>query len=304
MIDYDRPWDTVGVRYGRRRRGGALRRLVRSPGGSVGLVLVALVVCVAILAPVISPHDPAKQNIVERLMPPFWMEGGSLEHPLGTDSVGRDILSRVIYGSRISLVVGLAATFASALLGVSLGLIAGYLGEASDAVISRVADVQLAIPFLVLAIAVAAMLGPGLLNLILVLVITTWVTFFRVVRGEVLAVREEPYVLSARSIGCSNTRILLRTILPNVSASIVVIATLLVANMIIFEASLSFLGLGVPSNIPTWGRMVSDGREYIASEWWIALFAGLAILITVMGINLLGDWLAEELNPRSRNRQA
>jgi len=270
----------------------------------VGLALVVLVVAVAILAPAISPHDPAKQNIVQRLQPPFWIEGGSLEHPLGTDSVGRDILSRVIYGSRISLIVGLAATFASALLGVPLGLVAGYLGEASDAVLSRVADVQLAIPFLVLAIAVAAMLGPGLLNLILVLVITTWVTFFRVVRGEVLSVREEQYVLSAQSIGCSNTRILWRTILPNVSASIVVIATLLVANMIIFEASLSFLGLGVPSNIPTWGRMVSDGREYIASEWWIALFAGLAILITVMGINLLGDWLAEELNPKSRNRQA
>jgi peptide/nickel transport system permease protein len=304
MIDHDQPWGLADARYRGRKRGSAFRRLLRSPGGSVGLALVVLVVAVAILAPAISPHDPAKQNIVQRLQPPFWMEGGSLEHPLGTDSVGRDILSRVIYGSRISLIVGLAATFASALLGVPLGLVAGYLGGASDALLSRVADVQLAIPFLVLAIAVAAMLGPGLLNLILVLVITTWVTFFRVVRGEVLAVREEPYVLSAQSIGCSNTRILWRTILPNVSASIVVIATLLVANMIIFEASLSFLGLGVPSNIPTWGRMVSDGREYIASEWWIALFAGLAILITVMGINLLGDWLAEELNPKSRNRQA
>ena len=302
MIDCDQPWDAAETYSVRRRRGVILQRLVRSPGGMLGLVLVVLVVLVAVFAPVLSPHDPAKQNIVHRLKPPFWIEDGGLDHPLGTDSVGRDILSRVIYGSRISIFVGLVATAASALLGVSLGLIAGYLGGTLDSVISRVGDVQQAIPFLVLAIAVAAMLGPGLFNLILVLVITTWVTFFRVVRGEVLSVREEQYVLGAQSIGASNLRIILRYILPNVAASIIVIATLLVANMIIFEASLSFLGLGVPSSIPTWGRIVADGREYIADEWWIALFPGLAILITVMGINLLGDWLREDLDPKRRNR--
>ena len=302
MIDCDQPWDAADTHLTSRKRGVTLRRLLRSPGGMLGLVLVVLVVLVAIFAPVLSPHDPAKQNIVHRLKPPFWAEDGSMEHPLGTDSVGRDILSRVIYGSRISLFVGLAATAASALLGVSLGLIAGFLGGSTDSVVSRVGDVQQAIPFLVLAIAVAAMLGPGLFNLILVLVITTWVTFFRVVRGEVLSVREEQYVLGAQSIGASNLRIILRYILPNVAASIIVIATLLVANMIIFEASLSFLGLGVPSSIPTWGRIVADGREYIADEWWIALFPGLAILITVMGINLLGDWLREDLDPKRKNR--
>jgi len=302
MIDCNQPWDAADTHFTSRRRGVIFRRLVRSPGGMLGLALVVLVVLVAILAPLLSPHDPAKQNIVHRLKPPFWAEDGSMEHPLGTDSVGRDILSRVIYGSRISLFVGLAATAVSALLGVSLGLIAGFLGGSTDSVISRVGDVQQAIPFLVLAIAVAAMLGPGLFNLILVLVITTWVTFFRVVRGEVLSVREEQYVLGAQSIGASNLRIILRYILPNVTASIIVIATLLVANMIIFEASLSFLGLGVPSSIPTWGRIVADGREYIADEWWIAFFPGLAILITVMGINLLGDWLREDLDPKRRNR--
>lgn len=300
MIDCDQPWDASEAPYRSRRRGITFRRLLRSPGGMVGLVLVVLVVLVAILAPVLSPHDPAKQNIVHRLKPPFWAEEGSMEYPLGTDSVGRDVLSRVIFGSRISIFVGLVATAASALVGVSLGLIAGFLGGSTDAVLSRVGDVQQAVPFLVLAIAVAAMLGPGLFNLILVLVITTWVTFFRVVRGEVLSVREEQYVLGAQSIGVSNIRIMLRYILPNVAASIIVIATLLVANMIIFEASLSFLGLGVPSSIPTWGRIVADGREYIADEWWIALFPGLAILITVMGINLLGDWLREDLDPKRR----
>jgi peptide/nickel transport system permease protein len=300
MLECDQPWDAAEVPYRSRRRGVILRRLLRSPGGMVGLVLVVLVVLVAILAPVLSPHDPAKQNIVYRLKPPFWEEEGSMEHPLGTDSVGRDVMSRVIYGSRISIFVGLVATAASALVGVGLGLLAGFLGGRTDSVLSRVGDIQQAIPFLVLAIAVAAMLGPGLFNLILVLVITTWVTFFRVVRGEVLSVREEQYVLGAQSIGASNVRIMLRYILPNVAASIIVIATLLVANMIIFEASLSFLGLGVPSSIPTWGRIVADGREYIADEWWIALFPGLAILITVMGVNLLGDWLREDLDPKRR----
>jgi peptide/nickel transport system permease protein len=302
MIDCTQPWDVAESLQSSGRRQGFLRRLLGNPGGIVGLVLVALVMLVAVLAPLLGPHDPAQQDIASRLQPPFWAEGGSLDHPFGTDSVGRDILSRVIYGSRISIFVGLVATAASALLGVSLGLIAGYLGGTSDSVISRLGDVQQAIPFLVLAIAVAALLGPGLRNLILVLVITTWVTFFRVVRGEVLTVREEQYVLSARAIGASSVRIILRYILPNVAASIIVIGTLLVANMIIFEASLSFLGLGVPSSIPTWGRIVADGREYIADEWWIALFPGLAILITVMGINLLGDWLREDLDPRWRRR--
>jgi len=302
MIDGDRPWDAAYTQVATRRRGLTFRRLLRSPGGMLGLICTLLVVLVAIFAPVLSPHDPAKQNIVHRLKPPFWADGGSMEYPLGTDSLGRDILSRVIYGSRVSLFVGFTATFASALLGVTLGLIAGFVGGRTDSVISRVGDVQQAIPFLVLAIAVAAILGPGLFNLILALVITTWVTFFRVVRGEVLSVREEQYVLSARSIGASNARIMVRYILPNVAASIIVVATLLVANMIIFESSLSFLGLGVPSSIPTWGRIVADGREYVVAEWWIAFFPGLAILITVLGINLLGDWLHEGLDPRQRYR--
>jgi peptide/nickel transport system permease protein len=271
---------------------------MRSPGGLIGLILVVFVIAVAVLAPWISPYDPAKQNIRERLLPPAWMAGGSVAHLLGTDSVGRDVLSRVIYGSRVSLYVGILAASASALVGVTLGLVAGYARGAVDAVISRVGDMQQAIPFLVLAIAVAAVLGPGLTNLILVLVITTWVTFFRVVRGETLSVREEQYVWAARAIGSRSTRIMVRHVLPNVAASIIVVGTLLVANMIIFEASLSFLGLGVPSNIPTWGRMVAEGREYVATEWWIALFPGLAILLTVVGVNLLGDWLREALDPR------
>jgi peptide/nickel transport system permease protein len=303
MSKRDTRWAPGILEVKRARRGLTFRRLVHNPGGLVGSVLVVLVIAVAALAPLISPYDPDKQNIVQRLKPPFWAEDGSVEHLLGTDSVGRDLFSRIIYGSRVSLFVGVMATLFSALLGVTLGLLAGYARGPIDSTISRVGDVQQAIPFLVLAIAVVAMLGPGLFNLILVLVITTWVTFFRVVRGEVLAVREEQYVWAARSIGASSTRIMLRYVLPNVAASIIILATLLVANMIIFEASLSFLGLGVPSSIPTWGRIVADGREYVASEWWIALFPGMAILITVMGMNLLGDWLREELDPKGSTRQ-
>jgi peptide/nickel transport system permease protein len=280
------------------------KHLLRSPSGLVGLVIVSFVVVIAILAPWVSPHDPAKQQIAQRLMPPVWVQDGSPEHLLGTDSLGRDVLSRMIHGSRISLIIGLSAAFLSGVIGVFLGLVAGYFGGGLDAVISRISDVQQAIPFLVLAIAVVAVLGPGLLNLIVVLAVTTWVNYFRVVRARVLSVREEQYVWAARSIGCSGFRIVFRHVLPNVSASIIVIATLLVANMIIFEASLSFLGLGVPSSIPTWGRIVSDGREHVSSAWWIALFPGLAILFAVMGINLLGDWLQESLDPKGRGRPA
>ena len=279
------------------------KHLRRNPAGLIGLVIVLFVVVIAILAPWISPHDPAKQQIVQRLMPPVWTLEGNPEHLLGTDSLGRDVLSCIIHGSRISLIIGLSAAFLSGAIGVFLGLVAGYFGGGLDAVISRISDVQQAIPFLVLTIAVVAMLGPGLLNLILVLAVTTWVNYFRVVRAKTLSVREEQYVWAARSIGCSNSRIVFRHVLPNVAASIIVIATLLVANMIIFEASLSFLGLGVPSSIPTWGRIVSDGREHVTSAWWIALFPGLAILFAVMGINLLGDWLQESLDPKGRGKQ-
>jgi peptide/nickel transport system permease protein len=279
-----------------------LRRLPHSPAGVMGMVIVALVIAISIIAPWISPHDPAKQNITQRLRPPAWIPGGSSEYLLGTDNLGRDILSRMIYGSRISLTISLSATFLAGAIGVSLGLVTGYFVGRLDELISRISDVQQAIPFLVLVIAVVAMLGPGLLNLIIVLAVTTWVNYFRVVRGEVLAVREEQYVWAARSIGCSSSRIVFRHILPNVTASIIVIATLLIANVIIFEASLSFLGLGVPPSIPTWGRIVSDGREYVTSAWWIALFPGLAICFTVMGMNLLGDWLRETLDPKGRIR--
>lgn len=217
---------------------------------------------------------------------------------LGTDNLGRDILSRTIYGARVSLVVGVAAALLAGSIGVLLGLLAGYLGGWCDALVGRLADIQQAIPFLILAIAVAVILGPSLTNVVLVLAVTAWVNYFRVVRAEVLTVRESLLVDAARTLGASGPRIVLRHVLPNVSASIIVIASLMVANMIIFEASLSFLGLGVPPPTPTWGRMVYDGVQYVDSAWWLSLFPGLAIVLTVLAINLVGDWLRDALDPR------
>jgi peptide/nickel transport system permease protein len=259
----------------------------------LGLVVILLVVLCAAGAEMVAPFGPTAQNLRERLQPP--LVGG---HLLGTDNLGRDILSRIVFGGRISLVVGVAAAALAGSLGVVLGLLAGYLGGWCDAVIARVADVQQAIPFLILAIAVAVIVGPSLTNVVLVLAVTTWVSYFRVVRAEVLSVRESLLVDAARVLGAGTARVVLRHVLPNVSGSIIVIGSVMVANMIIFEASLSFLGLGVPPPTPTWGRMVYEGVQYVDSAWWLTVFPGLAIVLTVLAINLLGDWLRELLDPR------
>ena len=267
----------------------------------VGVAILVGVALAAIFADVIAPSAPDRQLLTARLDPPSWL-GGEHGYILGTDQLGRDVLSRVIYGSRVSLIVGLAGVLLSGTLGVTLGLVAGYFGGYWDRVIMRVTDVQQAIPALVLAIAVVAVLRPSLLNLIIVLAVTTWVAFARVVRSEVLALRETLFVEAARVVGARDRRIIARHILPNVGASIIVIGSLTVANLILFEASLSFLGLGVPPPTPTWGRMVFDGMEYLSTAWWIPLFPGSAVMLTVLGSNLVGDWLRDALDPRQRQR--
>ncbi len=260
-----------------------------------GLVVLLLVVITALGADLLAPYGPTTQNLRERLQAP--LVGG---HVLGTDNLGRDILSRVMFGSRVSLLVGVSAAALAGFLGILLGLLAGFLSGWWDALLSPIADVQQAIPFLILAIAVAVILGPSLINVVLVLAVTTWVSYFRVVRAEVLGLRESPLVDAARVIGAGRLRIVLRHVLPNVSASMIVIGSVMVANMIIFEASLSFLGLGVPPPTPTWGRMVFEGVQYVDSAWWLALFPGAAIVLTVLAINLIGDWLRDVLDPRLR----
>jgi len=263
-----------------------------------GLSALLLIGGSAVLAPQLAPWDPGKQMLLKRLRPPMWQERGLREHPLGTDHLGRDILSRILYGGRISLGVGLTAVTLSALIGVSFGLVAGFFGGRADALIMRIVDVFLAIPYILLAMGVVFALGPSLLNVILVMGATRWVQFARIVRADVLSLREREFVAGARARGNRSLRLLLRHVLPNALTPIIVVATLELAFMIIYESALSFLGLGVQPPTPTWGWMLADGRNYVATAWWLATFPGLAIMLTVLAVNLLGDWLRDTLDPR------
>jgi peptide/nickel transport system permease protein len=263
-----------------------------------GLSVLLVIGGAAVLAPQLAPWDPARQMLMKRLRPPMWQERGLREHPLGTDHLGRDILSRILHGGRISLGVGLTAVTLSALIGVTLGLLAGFFGGRADALIMRVVDVFLAIPYILLAMGVVFALGPSLLNVILVMAVTRWVQFARIVRADVLSIREREFVAGARARGNRALRLLLRHVLPNALTPIIVVATLELAFMIIYESALSFLGLGVQPPTPTWGWMLSDGRNYVATAWWLATFPGLAIMLTVLAVNLLGDWLRDTLDPR------
>ncbi len=288
------------VLFEHKRQFDAWASLRRGRTGLVGAIIVVTMVITGVFAPLLAPHSPTIQDLEKRLRPPAWMAGSNPSDVLGTDQLGRDILSRIVYGSRVSLTVGVMAVAISGGLGVLLGLVAGYYGGFADTVIMRVADIQLAFPFILLAILIVAIVGSGLQNIIIVLGIAGWMLYARIVRGEVLSVREQEYVQAARSIGAGDLRILLRHILPNVMAPVIVIATFAVANVIIAEAALSFLGLGVEPSIPTWGGMLADGRAYVGTAWWLATFPGLAIMLTVLGINLIGDWVRDILDPRLR----
>jgi peptide/nickel transport system permease protein len=264
----------------------------------VGTLVIVASVVLAALAPALAPADPIRNDLLVRLAPPMWMEGGSARHPLGTDTLGRDVVSRLLYGARVSLLVGFAAVLVAGVVGVALGLVAGYYGGRLDDLLMRVGDVQLAFPVLVLAIAVLSVLGASLGNVIIVLGLTGWVTYARITRAETLSLRHRDFVEGARALGARDAAILWRHILPNVLPPITVVATFSVARTIIAEASLSFLGLGIPPPAPSWGAMLDEGRNYLTTGWWLALFPGLAILALVLGINLVGDWLRDALDPR------
>ncbi len=280
---------------------GTLSSLLKRQAAVAGLIVLACVIGLAVSANWIAPYDPNEQVLERRLLPPVWMEGGSRQHLLGTDHLGRDILSRVIYGSRISLTVGLLAVVISGLLGISAGLVAGFYGGRADAAIMRLVDIQLAFPFILLALAVIGVLGPGVRNVILVLGIAGWMVYARVVRGQVLSVREREFVEAARAIGASDLRIIRIHVLPNTLAPVIIVATFAVATCIITEASLTFFGLGVEATIPTWGSMLSDGRAYMGTAWWLTTFPGLAMMLTVLALNVIGDWLRDFIDPRMRN---
>jgi peptide/nickel transport system permease protein len=284
----------------RRRRHGVSAvalQLANEPLPLVATVVLVLVIIAALLAQVVSPFSPVFQDLAARLKPPLYVATNGV-HLLGTDALGRDILSRLIFGSRISLVIGVSSVVVAGGIGVLFGLVAGYARGVVDNIIMRFADVQLSVPFLVLALATVAVVGPSLLNLVVVLGITGWVQYARIIRAETLSVTGREYVDAARVLGATPRRIVFQHILPNVMSSVIVVATLQVSRMILFEASLSFLGLGVPPPTPTWGGMVADGRTYVDTAWWVSTIPGLAIFVAVLAVSILGERLRDVLDPR------
>lgn len=275
----------------------ALRRLLRLRWGLAAAVVMLFIVATAIFAPWISPHDPLQVNIRHRLAQPAWMTAGSMQHPLGTDQVGRDLLSRMIYGGRVSLVVGVASVLLASTIGVLLGLGAGYFGGRIDWAIMTIVNIVLTFPFVLLALAVIAVLGPSLTNMIIVLGVAGWPIYARVIRAETLALRDREFVVASRALGMGHARIIFRQIFPNLLSAIVVIATLQVAQVIILESFLSFLGLGIKPPTPAWGNMLGEGRLYMLNSWWIATFPGLAIFVATLAINLMGNALRDWLDP-------
>ncbi|WP_148417071.1 ABC transporter permease [Oceanobacillus jeddahense] len=261
-------------------------------------ITLIIFIILAVFGDLIAPFDPNQQNLLERFSPPAWMEGSSQSHILGTDHLGRDLLSRIIIGSQVSIVVGLCAMFISGLLGTLIGLLSGYY-KTIDQLFMRIADIQLAFPTILLALAIIAVVGGSLSNLIIILGVTGWVPYARVVRSEVYSLRTNDFVTAAKTIGVRDKRILYKHILPNILAPVTTIATFQVASAIIAESSLSFLGLGVPVNTPSWGNILSEGQIYMESSWWISVFPGLCIVLVVLSINILGDRWRDIFNPKS-----
>ena len=281
----------------------AWQDLKNRPPAMISLIFL-IIICSWALFPsfftaIFTGNDPFEINLrCCYLKPPGFTDVNGNFYLLGTDQQGRDVLSRVIWGSRVSLIVGIAAVFLSGCIGVTLGMIAGFFGGIVDTIISRIIDSALSIPFILLALSMVAILGPSLQNVILAIAVRTWIVYARVIRGTVLSVKENEFVLGARAVGSGTTRIMFRHILPNVLSPAIVIGTLYLGRMIIIESALSFLGVGVPPPTPTWGGMLAHGREFLETAWWIAFFPGVILMITVLSVNLLGDWLRDELNPR------
>ena len=275
--------------------------LRRHPSAVIGALLITGIVIVVLGFPLVWPQDPLEQDLLARLTPPVWQETGTWAHPLGTDNLGRDVLARILHGSRISLGVAVSAVLMAVLTGTILGLLSGYYGGVLDAVTMRVADVFLAYPFMLLTISVIAVLGTSIVNLILVLGLSDWVIYARTMRSSVLSLRERDFVRAARAVGASDRRIIGLHILPNAFSPILVLATVRMASVIVWESGLSFLGMGAPPPTATWGRMLAEGKSYITDAWWLVTLPGLAIMVTILAINLFGDGLRDALDPRLQN---
>jgi len=271
------------------------KKLKSSSNGMLGFFIVFTFVLMAIIGPHISPHDPEAMTLSNRLSPPFWAKGGTWEYPFGTDMLGRDILSRLICGARTTIIVGLLSSFIALTIGASLGLVSGYLGGACDIVVMRLVDIMLAIPAVMLAVVLVAIIGPYPISIIMAMGLTMWSEYAKVIRGRILILREEPFVLAAQTMGASDIRVILKHILPNIIYILIVIFTLQIGLIILWSAGLSFIGLGGATL--SWGWDIAAGRVYIGQAWWLSTFPGIAIFISVLGFNLFGDWLRDILDP-------
>ncbi len=280
-----------------------LAELSRDRVALLGLVIMVGVVAMALFAPALAPHDPTQVNISQRLMPPAWDAQGNAQYLLGTDQLGRDILSRIIFGSRVSLVIGIGVVLIAGSFGIFLGLISGFYGGRMDEVLMRITDIQTAFPGLLLALTIITIIGPSVENLIIVLAINGWMVYARITRGIMLSLRELPYMDAARVIGCRNRRIILLHALPNLMSPLLTLSTLELARIILAEATLSFLGLGVQPPDASWGLMIADGHDYISRAWWLVTLPGLAIALTVFGVNLVASWLRVYSDPTQRIHQ-
>ena len=264
----------------------------------IGLILILIVLFFAVFGDRVIPMDPNEVHIVDKYDSPNWVESTNPQYVMGTDNLGRDVLSRLIAGARVTMEIAFFGTLISVVIGVFLGVIAGYYGGWIDALIMRIAEVQMSFPFILLALFMAAVLGPGLRNIIIIAAVSSWVRYARVVRGDILSAKQMEYVDAERTLGAGNWRIMLRHILPNVINPIVVLATLEVGGIITMESGLSYLGVGLPIEIPTWGRMLADARAYIFTQPWPSILPGVCITVTVLGVNLFGDWIRDYLDPR------
>jgi peptide/nickel transport system permease protein len=264
-------------------------------------ILMFFLVIPAIFAPLVAPHDPLKGALSKRLKPPVWAQGGSIEYPLGTDKMGRDLLSRMIYGARISLLVSFMAVGVGGSIGTTLGLISGYFGGKIDTLIMRLVDITLSLPTILLALVLVSAIGPSFGTVITVIALVIWARYARQARAETLTVKEQDFVARARVAGASHSRIMVRYIFPNIVNTLVVLATLQVGSIILLESTLSFLGVGIPRPTPAWGVMVADGRELIVTAWWVSMFPGIGIMLTVLSLNLFGDWLRDHLDPKLKH---
>jgi peptide/nickel transport system permease protein len=314
-MDYLESQMETSARIQNQKRVGVSRRLVSAPTlikrlrsvnvvwhGRliVGSTIILGVILMAVLAPWLSPHEPNHVNLRDRLMPPSWTSSGSATHPLGTDQLGRDLLTRILYGARVSLLVGAFSILTSAIIGVVLGLVAGYYSAWIGNLIMRITDVQMSLPFMLLALLVASLLGPSLRNIVIVFALTGWYIYARIARASTLSLREKEWVEAARAVGATDLRILRYHVFPHLLSPILVMASFDMSRVIVAEAALGFLGLGVPPPHPSWGNMLSDGRQFIQDAWWISTLPGLALAILVLGINTLGDALRDILDPRLR----